>query len=212
MALFVFLPEIVPGGSPGHGCFLHWARSLGISASGRVSGGDTKGSMIANGLQEQTLAASAGRDPAARWLQVPRGQPLRPQRDGDHCPPCLPSGRLPRLAVVPLESDRRQPSGAQQLPRSGDWKTDRARPRMAAESDPPSRFAASVLADAPEWASFSDGEKIDGGGKPEGQTCARRARRGIARRGRKRRGRAKAAASMAASIAHRRLRQALLPA
>lgn len=121
--------------------------------------------MFVHGLQKQALAASSRRSASARQTPLPRSCAVRKERAGHRCPSRLSGGRFPRLAMVQLESNRCQPERAQRFSRSCDWEADRTRARVAAASDPPSRRAAAVLTEAPEWATFSNGGKTGGGGK-----------------------------------------------
>ena len=144
--------------------FLFYIRGDSRTAKRRVSHAGRPGVFLfCHGLQKQTMESFAG-PRAPRAAAVSGSAALRQTRACNRCPPCLPGRRLPRLALLPLEPDRGKPGSTQQLPRSCDRKADRARPRVAAKSIPPSKRAAAVLRDAPEWGPLSDGGKTAGGG------------------------------------------------
>ena len=145
---------------------------------------------ICHGLHKQTLETLTRSRPS-RAAALPGGAAVRQAGACDGRTPRLPGRGLPRLALLPLEPDRSQPRRAQQLSRPRDRKAHRARPRVAAKSIPPSKRAAAVLREAPEWGPLSDGGKISGGGSAETAMRAQARKSRIARRGRKRRGRAK---------------------
>lgn len=145
---------------------------------------------ICHGLHKQTLETLTRSRPS-RAVALPGGAAVRQAGACDGRTPRLPGRGLPRLALLPLEPDRSQPRRAQQLSRSRDRKADRARSRLAAAGIPPSKRAAAVLREAPEWGPLSDGGKAAGGGSAETARRAHARKTRIARRGRKRRGRAK---------------------
>ena len=145
---------------------------------------------IAHGLHKQTLETLTRSRPS-RAAALPGGAAVRQAGACDGRTPRLPGRGLPRLALLPLESHRGKRRRAQQLSRSRDRKADRARSRLAAAGIPPSKRAAAVLREAPEWGPLSDGGKISGGGSAKTARRAHARKSRIARRGRKRRGRAK---------------------
>lgn len=145
---------------------------------------------IAHGLHKQTLETLTRSRPS-RAAALPGGAAVRQAGACDRCPSRLPGRGFPGLALVPLESHRGKRRRAQQLSRSRDRKADRARSRLAAAGIPPSKRAAAVLREAPEWGPLSDCGKTAGGGSDETARRAHARKSRIARRGRKRRGRAK---------------------
>lgn len=171
--------------------FLFYIRGDSRTAERRVSHAWRLGVFLfAHGLHKQTLETPESPRPS-RAAVVPGGAAIRQAGACDGRAPRLPSRRLSRLALLPLESHRGQRRRAQQLSRSRDRKAHRARPRLAAASIPPSICPAAVLTDAPEWGTLSDGGKTAGGGSDETAMRAQARKSRIARRGRKRRGRAK---------------------